>query len=76
MRRNINAFVHMNDGHYVAECLGVSIVTQGRTLDETIANLREAAALYLDGEDPAEHGLVSDPGLLVTLDLGPVADFR
>ena len=73
MRRNINAFVHKGDTHYVAECLEVNVVTQGDTLDETIANLREAVALYLEGEDPAEFDLISNPGLLVTLEVEPVA---
>ena len=72
MRRNIKAFVHKDDTHYVAECLEVNVVTQGDTLDETIANLREAVALYLEGEDPAEFDLVSNPSLLVTLEVEPV----
>jgi len=71
MQRTIKAFVRKGDTHYVAECLEIAVVTQGRTLDETIANLEEAIALHLEGEDPADFGLAPDPTLLVTLELQP-----
>ena len=73
MQRTIKAFVYKGDTHYVAECLNIAVVTQGKTLDETIGNLQEAVALFLEGEDPAELGLTPDPGLVVTLDLEPTA---
>lgn len=70
MQQTIKAFIHKGDTHYVAECLEVSVVTQGKTLDETIANLQEAVQLHLEGEDPADFGLVPNPTLLVTIELG------
>ena len=70
VQQTINAYVHKGDTHYVAECLNLSVVTQGKTLDETIANLQEAVALHLEGEDAADHGLVAEPTLLVTIELG------
>ena len=70
MQKTIKAFIHKGDSHYVAECLEISVVTQGRTLDETVANLQEAVALHLDGEDAADYGLAPDPTLLVTIELG------
>lgn len=54
---------------YVAECLEVPIVTQGMTLDETVRNLKEAADLYLDGEDLASLGLAPNPTVVVTIEL-------
>ncbi|MBM4162469.1 MAG: type II toxin-antitoxin system HicB family antitoxin [Ignavibacteria bacterium] len=71
LQHNIKAFIRKGDGHYVAECLEISVVTQGRTLDETIANLREAVALHLEGEDPTEYGLAPNPTLLLTMELEP-----
>lgn len=71
MQHTIKAFVRKGDTHYVAECLEISVVTEGKTLDETIANLEEAVALHLEGEDPADFGLVPNPTLLVTLELQP-----
>jgi predicted RNase H-like HicB family nuclease len=64
MRRTIKAFIHKGEKQYVAECLEISVVTQGKTLDETIANLQEAVALHLEGEDPADFGLAPNPTLL------------
>jgi predicted RNase H-like HicB family nuclease len=39
---------------YVAECLELTVVTQGATLDEVVQNLQEAVALHLEGEDLQE----------------------
>ena len=47
---------------YVAECLEIPVITQGGTLDEVVANLKEAIELHLDGEDLAEMGLATDRG--------------
>lgn len=72
MRRTIKAFISKGETHYVAECMEVNVVTQGETLDETIANLEEAVALFLEGEDPADFDLVPNPALLVSIELEPV----
>ncbi len=71
MHHSIKAFIHKDDKYYVAECHEIAVVTQGKTLDETIANLKEAVALHLEGEDPADFDLVPHPSLLVTLELEP-----
>ena len=71
MRHSIKAFVHKGENYYVAECLEVAVVTQGKTLDETMDNLREAIALHLEGEDPADFDLVPNPSLLVTFEMEP-----
>ena len=71
MRRTIKAFISKGETHYVAECVEINVVTQGRTLDETIANLREAVALYLEGEDLTELHLAPNPSLLITMELEP-----
>ena len=57
---------------FVAECLEISVVTQGATLDDTVANLREAVALHLDGEDLAELGLAPSPTVVITMELETV----
>jgi len=71
VRRTIKAFIHRGEDYYVAECLELAVVTQGKTLDDTIANLREAVALHLEGEDLADFDLAPNPSLLVTLELEP-----
>jgi predicted RNase H-like HicB family nuclease len=65
MQQIVNAVIHKGDTLYVAECLELSVVTQGKTIDETIANLQEAVKLHLEGEDPADFGLVPNPTLRV-----------
>ena len=71
MHRSIKAFVHKGDNHYVAECLEIAVVTQGKTLDETLTNLQEAVALHLEGENLADFDLAPNPSLMVTLELEP-----
>jgi predicted RNase H-like HicB family nuclease len=73
MQRTIKAFIYKGETHYVAECLNIAVVTQGKTLDETIANLQEAVALFLEGENPADFGLAANPTLVVTLELEPAS---
>lgn len=74
LQHTIKAFVRKGEDFYVAECFEIAVVTQGRTLDETIANLREAVALHLEGENLSEWGLAPDPTLLVSMELEPLAD--
>lgn len=71
MRRSIKAFISKGNNYYVAECMEIAVVTQGKTLDETIANLEEAVTLHLEGENPADFDLISNPSLLVTMELEP-----
>ena len=54
---------------YVAECVEIPVVTQGATLDETVANLHEAAELHLEGESLAELGLAANPTVVITMEL-------
>lgn len=42
------AILHKEEDMYVAECPEVGTVSQGRTIDEAIANLEEATELYLE----------------------------
>ena len=72
-RYTIQAMIYPGDeAGYVAECLDLAVVTQGKTLDETVQNLREAILLYLEGEDLKEMGLASNPPVLVTMEMEPV----
>ena len=71
LQHTIKAFVRKGDTQYVAECLDIAVVTQGKTLNETISNLQEAVALHLEGEDLAELGLAPNPTILVTMELEP-----
>jgi predicted RNase H-like HicB family nuclease len=65
----VHAVVTRDRNSYVAECLELAVVTQGRTLDELVANLREAIALHLEGEDRASVGVVAEPRISLTYEV-------
>ena len=46
--RTFTAILHKEDNLYVAECPEVGTVSQGRTIEEAVANLKEATELYLE----------------------------
>ena len=71
LQRTIKAVIRHGETHYVAECVEIAVVTQGKTLDETLANLQEAVALHLEGEDLSELGLAAEPTILVTMEIEP-----
>ena len=66
--RSIHAAIRRTEGWYSAECLEIAVVTQGRTLDQTVANLKEAIALHLEGDDTGTLGLATPLALHVTFD--------
>jgi predicted RNase H-like HicB family nuclease len=73
MKQNVKAFIYPEDDGFVVEIPDINAVTQGDTLDEAFRNLKEAIALALDGEDPADYGLTPDPSILVTIEVGPLS---
>ena len=42
------AVLHREDDLYVAECPEIGTVSQGHTVEEAVANLKEATELYLE----------------------------
>ncbi|HZR98325.1 MAG TPA: type II toxin-antitoxin system HicB family antitoxin [Chloroflexota bacterium] len=46
--RTFTAVLHKEDDLYVAECPEVGTVSQGYTVEDAIANLKEATELYLE----------------------------
>jgi predicted RNase H-like HicB family nuclease len=61
----VHAIVVRDGTWFVAECLEIAVVAQGRSLDEVAEALREAVALHLDGEDVATFGLTAAPRLVL-----------
>ena len=53
--QTFTAIVHKEDDLYVAKCPEVGTVSQGETIEEAIANVREATELYLE-EFPLPRG--------------------
>jgi predicted RNase H-like HicB family nuclease len=48
---SLSAVIYREEDMYVAECPEVGTVSQGKTIEEALKNLREATELYL-GEFP------------------------
>lgn len=72
MRRTIEAAARPDErSGWVAECFEMVIVTQGTTLDELMANLKQAVDPALEGEDPASLGLAPNPAVVLTMALQP-----
>jgi predicted RNase H-like HicB family nuclease len=72
-RKIIQVRIFRGDKKYVAECLDLAVVTEGNTLDEVMANIREAIGLHLEGEDLSALGLADDPAIVATMELDAVA---
>lgn len=48
------AVLHKEDDIYVADCPEIGTVSQGKSVEEAVANLKEATELYLEEFPP--HG--------------------
>ena len=70
-RDTVHAVVTRDAGWYVAEFLEIAVVTQGRTLDELVTNVRDAVALHLEGGDAAAVGVVAAPRIALTYEIAP-----
>lgn len=46
--KTFTAIVHQEDDLFVADCPEVGTVSQGKSIEEAIANLKEATELYLE----------------------------
>jgi len=62
----LSAAVHREGKWYVSLCPELDVASQGRTVEEALANLKEAVELRLEGEDVA---LPEEPFLLTTIEV-------
>ena len=62
MQVRLTGIITKGEKWYVAQCLEINVVTQGKTLEEAKANLKEAAELYLEDASPDDIAeSMSDP---------------
>lgn len=55
---------------YIATFAEIAAVTDGKTWEELLKNIREVVALHLEDEDTAkDFQLVSDPRIIITMEL-------
>ena len=69
MKRIIQVRIFRGEKQFIAECFDLPVVTQAPTLDQLMSNIKEAIALQLDGEDPADFGLAPDTSILASYEL-------
>jgi predicted RNase H-like HicB family nuclease len=63
LTRTFTAVIYKEGDIYVAECPEVGTVSQGYTIEEAIANLKEATELYLEeclSKEGASTGLIKE----------------
>ncbi len=65
-KQTLTAILHWEEDVYVAECPEVGTVSQGETVEEALANLKEATELYLE-EFPLFE---ASPRLVTTFEVG------
>lgn len=69
MKHIIQFHIYKGNTHYIAQGGDLPIVTQAKTLDELIKNLKEAVELHLDGENLEELGFSPNPSVLANIEL-------
>ena len=69
MKKIIQVKIYKGRKYYVAECVDLPVVTQGKTLDETVQNVREASELHLEGENLDEWDILPDFSILANFEL-------
>ena len=71
MKKIIQVHIYKGDKYYIGESVDLPVVTQAKTLDELIANLKEAIALQLEDENLTDFDLAPQPSILANLELDP-----
>ena len=69
MKTIIQFTVSQEDEMYTADGINVPIVTEGATFEELQENIRDAVALYFDGDDPASLGFEKVPAILTNFEV-------
>ena len=69
MKHIIQVYISKGENYYIAEGVDLPIVTQGKTLDELVVNVKEALELYLEGEDLSDLNIAPNPSVLMNFEL-------
>ena len=54
MRIKYNVIIQKEEDWYVSKCIENSVASQGKTIEESLKNLKEAIELYYETEEPVE----------------------
>ena len=69
MKKIIQVKIFKGGKYYIAECLDLPVVTQGKTLEEVTENVKEAISLHIEGEDLKDWDILPDFSILINFEL-------
>ncbi|PIZ88968.1 MAG: hypothetical protein COX90_01865 [Candidatus Nealsonbacteria bacterium CG_4_10_14_0_2_um_filter_38_17] len=69
MTYKFTTIINQEGKWYVAYCLELGVVSQGRTIEEAQKNLKEAVGLYLEDYPKNKRNLSKRAPLITTLEL-------
>lgn len=69
MTYRFTTIINQEGKWFVARCLELSVVSQGKTVEEAQKNLREAVELYLEGRPKTKKYLSKKAPLITSLEL-------
>ncbi|NQT67077.1 MAG: type II toxin-antitoxin system HicB family antitoxin [Actinobacteria bacterium] len=69
MKKIIQVKIFKGEKYYIAECLDLPVVTQGKTLEEVTENVKEAISLHIEGEDLKDWDILPDFSILINFEL-------
>ncbi|MCL4547659.1 MAG: type II toxin-antitoxin system HicB family antitoxin [Bacteroidetes bacterium] len=69
MKKVISVHIFKGEKYFVAECIDLPIVTQGKTLDELVKNLKEAFELHLENESLESLDITPNPTVIANVEL-------
>ena len=72
MKSIIQFSISREDDFYTAEGVNAPIVTEAQTFEELQDNIRDAVALYFEGDDPASLGFDKAPVILTNFEVSPL----
>ena len=67
--KNVTGIIRKGEKFYIGECLEIDVVTQGKTIDETIQNLKEAVYLYFEGEKIGDIYLPEESAITIPIEV-------
>ena len=53
--KNLKYIIYREGDYYVSQCLNIEVASFGSTIDEALANLKEATELYLEDEKAVQN---------------------
>jgi len=69
MKKILQVIIEKGEKYYIGRFVDLPIVTQAKSLDELVKNLKEAFELYAEDEILEEYDIENTPSILANLEL-------